>query len=111
MPYSGEIIEPANAVMQYAMEWDVSHEVVSAKAREYLHAELDARSRAAAAKIDPRAPILVSTEIAEASPRDPLTIRYTGRATVRFLRYVYTDDMRLADEYRRDLRKRGLYAI
>ena len=104
MPRHGDVIVPKEQFVTYAHQMSISDEVLE----EYPQLErrflTEARVRAhdAAAKIDPYAPVKITLGPIHILPKpNPFTTRWGVHIRVEFLRYVYDDTKRLAQEWER----------
>lgn len=114
MPRHGAIIEPKERFVTYASQMDVSDEVLwrggeRAAQRAFL-AEAAAQARAAAAKVDPDCPVIVTIGPIRTLPdARPYCTRWGVHVRVEFQRYVYDDSKRMAEEWQKEQIRRARY--
>ena len=102
----GEIVEPKDRFVTYGLEQDVSDELMryegDRRVVKMLEANAVARAKAAAAEIDPDAPIIVTIKSTEEQKSPRIGVRrWRIYVQVEFWRYVYDATKRMAQEWER----------
>ncbi len=105
--YHGEVVEPKDRYLTYAVSIDVSEEVLRSgcldAVERRLLAEADARARHAAAQIDPDCPVAVTMgKIIKLPDAPPYCERWGVHVRVEFPRYVYDATKGMAEEWERE---------